>query len=50
MVLDVGIAQAASGRASWEVTVLAVGQRRGLLRHAGSIVPWDKFPELFESG
>ena len=50
VVLDVGIAQAASGRASWEVTVLAVGQRRGLLRHAGSIVPWDKFPELFESG
>ena len=50
VVLDVGISQSARSRAGWEVTVLAVGQRRGLLRHAGSIVPWDKYPELFELG
>jgi CBS domain-containing protein len=50
VVLDVGIAPAESGRGGWEVTVLAIGQRRGLLRHPGSIVPWDKYRELFDSG
>jgi CBS domain-containing protein len=49
VVLDVGIAPSGRGRGGWEVTVLAVGQRRGLLRHSGTIVPWDKYPELFES-
>src|SRR5215472_10814120 len=49
VVLDIGITR--SGRRSgWEVSVLAIGQRRGLLRHAGTIVPWDKYPELFAAG
>jgi Mg/Co/Ni transporter MgtE len=49
-VLDVGIAPAETGRRGWEVTVLAIGQRRGLRRHPGSIVPWDKYRELFDPG
>jgi len=49
VVLDVGIARSGS-RGGWEVSVLAVGQRRGLLRHAGTVVPWDKYPELFAAG
>jgi CBS domain-containing protein len=48
VVLDVGIAR--SERGGWDVSVLAVGQRRGLLRHAGTVVPWEKHAELFESG
>jgi len=50
VVLDVGITPAASSRGVWEVSVLAIGQRRGLLRHPGAIVPWDKHRELFDSG
>src|SRR5580704_19650129 len=46
VVLDIGIARAASGR-GWEVTVLATGQRRGLRRHSGAVVPWDKYRDLF---
>jgi CBS domain-containing protein len=49
VVLDVGIVPAAGGR-SWEVSVLAVGQRRGLLRQAATIVPWDKHRTLFDAG
>jgi CBS domain-containing protein len=48
VVLDVGIAE--SRGLGWEVSVLAVGRRHGLLRHTGAIVPWDKYPELFDSG
>lgn len=49
VVLDVGITQ--SGRRSgWDVSVLAVGQRRGVLRHSGTVVPWDKYPGLFDTG
>lgn len=50
VILDVGIAQTADGRGGWEVSVLAVGRRHALLRHSGAIVPWDKYPELFDSG
>jgi CBS domain-containing protein len=49
VVLDVGITRSGR-RGGWEVSVLAVGQRRGLLRHAGTVVPWDKYPELFAAG
>lgn len=49
VVLDVGITRSGR-RGGWEVSVLAVGPRRGLLRHAGAVVPWDKYPELFEAG
>ncbi len=48
-VLDVGIARSSTGRAGWEVAVLAVGHRRGLLRPTGEVVPWDSYPELFRT-
>ena len=47
-VLDVGISRSGKGRGGWEVSVLAVGQRRGLLRQAGAVVPWDQYPGLFQ--
>jgi CBS domain-containing protein len=49
VVLDVGIDRSSRRRAGWDVTVLAVGQRRGLLRQAAHIVPWDKYRDLFVS-
>lgn len=49
IVLDVGISRSGRRRGGWEVSVLAVGQRHGLLRQAGTVVPWDKYPELFQS-
>ncbi len=49
VILDIGITPSASGR-GWEVSVLAVGQRRGLLRQPATIVPWDKYRDLFDAG
>jgi CBS domain-containing protein len=49
VVLDVGIARSAD-RGRWEVSVLAIGQRRGLLRQPSDLVPWNKYREQFESG
>lgn len=49
IVLDVGIARSPD-RAGWEVSTLAIGQRRGLLRQPSDVVPWNKHRELFESG
>lgn len=49
IVLDVGITRSADGVA-WEVTALAMGQRRGLLRQPGDVVPWVKHRELFDTG
>jgi len=49
MVLDVGIS-GSRDRRGWEVSVVALGQRRGLRRQATSVVPWDKYPDLFKAG
>jgi hypothetical protein len=49
IVLDVGIARSAD-RVGWEVSALAMGQRRGLLRQPSEVVPWSKHRELFDSG
>jgi CBS domain-containing protein len=50
-VLDVGIVPSERRRGGWEVSVLAIGQGRGLgLRSSVTIVPWDKHPELFKAG
>jgi CBS domain-containing protein len=51
MVLDVGISQSKGGRrGGWEVSVVALGQRRGMRRQTTAVVPWDKYPELFKAG
>jgi CBS domain-containing protein len=51
-VLDVGITPSERRRSGWEVSALAVGSGHGLrLRHNSvSVVPWDKYPELFKPG
>jgi CBS domain-containing protein/sporulation protein YlmC with PRC-barrel domain len=49
-VADVAIAPAEGRRGSWEVSSLAVAQGRGLRHRRTTIVPWDKFPELFHVG
>jgi CBS domain-containing protein len=50
VVLDVGISPSEGRRAGWDVSVLAVGPRRGLIRHTGSVVPWDSYRDLFDVG
>ncbi|MGH3399282.1 MAG: magnesium transporter MgtE N-terminal domain-containing protein [Streptosporangiaceae bacterium] len=50
MVLDVGISMAKDRRGGWEVSVVALGQRRGMRRQATAVVPWDKYPDLFKAG
>ena len=50
VVLDVGIAQSRDRRGGWEVSVVALGQRRGLRRQTSAVVPWDKYPDLFKAG
>jgi|SRR5450755_229956 CBS domain-containing protein len=49
-VLDVGIARSERRRDGWEVTLLAIGQGRGLRHHTPALVAWDKHPELFKVG
>lgn len=49
VVLDIGISPAEAGGGNWEVTVLAIGQRRGLRRQPSLIVPWYEHRELFDS-
>jgi CBS domain-containing protein len=49
IVMDVGISQS-KGRRGWEVSVVALGQRRGMRRQTTAIVPWDKYPDLFKAG
>jgi CBS domain-containing protein/sporulation protein YlmC with PRC-barrel domain len=49
IVLDVGL-ERSTDRLGWEVSVLAIGQRRGLLRQPADVLPWSKYRELFDSG
>jgi CBS domain-containing protein len=49
-VVDVAIATAEQRRGGWEVSALAVAHGRGLRHRRTTIVPWDKYPELFHSG
>jgi CBS domain-containing protein len=50
LVLDVGITPTQRQRGGWEVSVLALGHRRGLRRQTSAVVPWDKHPDLFKVG
>ncbi len=51
-VLDVGLAPSERRRGGWEVSALAVSQSRilGMRSSSATIVPWDKYPELFKAG
>ena len=49
-VVDVAIAQREQRRVGWEVSALAVVHGRGLRHRRTTIVPWDKYPELFHAG
>ena len=47
-VADVAIRPGEQPRADWEVSALALGH--GLRFGGPAIVPWDKYPELFQAG
>jgi CBS domain-containing protein len=48
VVVDVSVKAGEQPRAGWEVAALAVGH--GLRFRNPTIVPWDKYPELFQAG
>jgi CBS domain-containing protein len=48
IVADVAIKPAAQPRVGWEVAAVAIGH--GLRFRNPAIVPWDKYPELFQAG
>ena len=49
-VMDVGIAPSRLRRGGWDVAALAVGHGLGFLHNSTTIVPWDKYPDLFKAG
>src|ERR1700744_6125005 len=49
-VVDVAIIPREQRRGGWEVSALAVVHGRGLRHRRTTIVPWDKYPELFRAG
>jgi CBS domain-containing protein len=50
VVVDVGMSRSESRRGGWDVSVLALGRGRALLRNATRVVPWDEHPDLFQTG
>lgn len=49
-VADVAIVRREEVRAGWEVCAVAITHGPRLLRQGPTIVPWDKYPELFRAG
>lgn len=49
-VMDIGIAPSQLRRGGWDVSALAVGHGLSFLHNSITIVPWDKYPELFKAG
>ncbi len=49
-VVDVAIVSREQRRVGWEVSDLAVSHGLGFRHRGTTIVPWDKYPELFQSG
>ena len=49
-VVDVAVAPSEQRRIGWEVCAVAVAHGRGLRLRSPVIVPWDKYPELFQAG
>jgi CBS domain-containing protein len=48
-VVDVAISPSEQRRVGWEVSALAIAHGRGLLQRGPMIVPWDQYPELFQT-
>jgi CBS domain-containing protein len=48
-VMDVGIAPSGLRRGGWDVSSLAVGHGLSFLHNSTTVVPWDKYPELFKA-
>jgi CBS domain-containing protein len=49
-VMDVGIAPSERRRDGWDVSALAIGHGHSFLHNSMTVVPWDKYPELFKAG
>jgi len=50
IVVDVAILPREQRRVGWEVSALAVAHGRGLRHRRTTVVPWDKYPDLFRAG
>jgi CBS domain-containing protein len=49
-VADVAILPIEQRRVGWEVSALAIAHGRGLRHRRTTVVPWDKYPDLFRAG
>jgi CBS domain-containing protein len=49
-VADVAIFPREQRRVGWEVSALAIAHGRGLRHRRTTVVPWDKYPDLFRAG
>jgi len=49
-VADVAILLREQRRVGWEVSALAIAHGRGLRHRRTTVVPWDKYPDLFRAG
>jgi CBS domain-containing protein len=50
IVADVAILPREQRRVGWEVSALAIAHGRGLRHRRTTVVPWDKYPDLFKAG
>jgi CBS domain-containing protein len=48
-IVDVAISPSERRRAGWEVSALAVSHGRSLLPGGPQIVPWDRYPKVFQA-
>jgi CBS domain-containing protein len=48
-IVDVAISPVEQQRVGWEVSALAVSHGRSLLHRGPDVVPWDRYPELFQA-
>ena len=48
-IVDVAISPDEQRRVGWEISALAVSHGRSLLHRGPTIVPWDRYPELFQT-
>ncbi|MGP7997856.1 MAG: magnesium transporter MgtE N-terminal domain-containing protein [Streptosporangiaceae bacterium] len=48
-IVDVAISPDEQRRVGWEVSALALSDGRSLLHRGSAVVPWDQYPELFQT-